>query len=211
MICVLLAMVVLFTTGCVQIVGEAKVNWLGQGEVGFKLLIPKTLHKLLTPVIVESLRNVEGSHLQEIKEGDKIGWRWMISLQTLQERLKTNRFHPIFNKDIVQIETRDYWLFQTIDLHVKLDLSAYDIPSYISLLVKPRVELTLPIPVQNNADQRGEKNSMIWNLSLSHPNELWLNFWLPNTGNILIVAVPILLLITLSLILYVRKRRRRGS
>lgn len=207
MIGVLLVMLLFLTSGCVQIVGEGKVNWIGQGEVGFKLLTPTALHKLLTPMIVESLGDVEGSHLQEIKEGDKVGWRWLISLQTLQERLKTNRLKPIFNKDIVQIETRDYWLFQTIDLHVTLDLSAYDIPSYISLLVKPKIELTLPIPVQNNADHRGKHNSMIWSLSFSQPNDIWLKFWLPNIGNILIVAVPLLLIIILAIILFIRKRR----
>jgi len=196
----------LLGTGCVRVIGEVNVDWRANLEIGVKSTMPPGLYRIVQPMIHKAMQENEEIHIEEIEENGARGFRWTSTLEELQPQLDKLNSIPFLNKEeAIKVDVSDYWLFKAVDINAQLDLSSLPLPKFLNALVKPSFELIMPIYTKNNADQT-EGNRLIWNLSLSKPNHIWIHVWVPNMINLLIAAFIFLLCVIGLIILWRRKR-----
>lgn len=211
-------------TGCATITGQLEIDWQGNGEIGATVLVPSNLYKQIKPWIpsLEQAFEKQGYHTESVQIGDQNGFRFFQTLEELSDmsaQVSSHNRTPETSgqsdwgtwfadwfADHFTITTDDTFFYQDVTVDGDLDFRNWpllSLPFFQS--VSPKLEFTLPVIPEHNADEVIDDHTLRWNLSWDeqHPVYVHVRVWkIPR----LIVAGGVTLLLLVLLYRLYRKR-----
>lgn len=211
-------------TGCVSITGQMEVDWKGNGEIGATVLMPSQFEQWI-PSLEQSFKE-QGYHTEQVSSGDKSGFHFYQTLDELKElssadaSQETSAEDPLTQDDWGKwlagwfaehftITTDDRFFYQDVTVDGELDFRKWpllSLPFFDS--VAPKLEFTLPVMPEHNADEVVNDRTLRWHLSWEEQNPIYVHVRIWKITHIIWVGLSVLLLLGLT-ILFWRKTRHR--
>lgn len=213
----------LVLTGCIKADYHLKVNGDGSLDVDFKVLLDRTMLRLLgdNDPLADLRDNAEkqGYQVENYTEGEFEGLRLRKHVDHPDQLKLTGLDDRLFKlpEDFKIKREKRFWT-ETVSVDETLDLRDVDLPFGATALKlfgnRADLTFTLSLPLRpdshNATDVSENGKTLSWKIQLGEQNRLQLKLTAPHIKNILIVgAVVLLLLIALVVYLVYRWRAMR--
>lgn len=188
-----------------------KVNQDGSGQYQFSFLT----HPVILPYLEEYKKELiqQQFEIKEITKEDQVGWIATKNTKNIQNEplptaIPVSTPKQIHSKKVVHIEDGFYW--KEIKIDYPLDLTQQEIPSFIEDQIRLSLVITLPVSFQEeNATQlSNDEKTATWQLKVGEVNRIYAKVKVPNLTGWLITFIGIFVVLVLSIVYFIRKKRK---